>query len=950
MLNFLGKLLNSNEAEINRLKPIVEKINSYEPEFKKLKEKDFVKKTAEFKLRLERGESLNELLPEAYALVREACVRVEGKRYFDVQMMAGIVLHQGKIAEQKTGEGKTNTASLPLYLNGLLGKGAHLVTVNDYLAKVGVGWLGPTYYFLGMSCSAIIHDQSFIYDPDFNDENAQDWRLAHLRPISRKEAYAADITYGINSEFGFDYLRDNMARAVEDVAQRDFHYAVVDEVDSVLIDEARTPHIISAPDSEPTKKYYEYAAIVEKLSPKLDFVIDEKLRTAHLTDHGIGKVEQLLGMKDIYEKDFGTVHHIEAALKSKALYIREKDYIVRDNEVIIVDEFTGRLMPGRRWSEGIHQAVEAKENVPIQQESKTLATISLQNYFRKYEKLSGMTGTAVTEAEEFHKIYKLEVVTIPTHRQMRRKDHGDLVFKTQRAKYAAVVKDVEESYRLGRPVLVGTTSIDKNEIVSQFLRHKKIPHQVLNAKQHEKEAMIITNAGRKGSVTVATNMAGRGVDIILGGNMPTHEDGRPMAGTKEWEKWQKDHDEVVSLGGLHVIGTERHESRRIDNQLRGRAGRQGDPGSSRFFVALDDDIMRLFGGEQVSKLMTFFNIPEDQPLEHSIVSKSIEQAQSKVEQFNFDSRKHLIEYDDVMNKQREIIYDMRKKILNVIPASLEDPKSKNKKSKNTKKDEVAVQTENHELKNQILENIDHEISTLSTLYGTSSTGEAEFEKLIEEFSTIIPFDDASKKNLIAQISTMSDEQRTSNLIKIAHDVYQQREQQLGDNIARYIEQQEMIRVIDNLWMEHLETVDDLREGIGLRGYAQRDPLVEYKSEAFALFEKLMSSINYEIVHRIYKIAVVPQEQIVPPEKLVTNAEQIENVPGTRNEKTIKEEGLSNPDLVQPLFNNKVTSGNSSISQSKPITPNTTGSISKPGRNDPCWCGSGKKYKKCHYPN
>ncbi|MEK7565884.1 MAG: preprotein translocase subunit SecA [Patescibacteria group bacterium] len=756
-------------------------------------------------------------------------MRINKERPFDVQMMAAIALHQGKIAEQKTGEGKTITAAMPLYLNALTGRGVHLVTVNDYLARVGVGWMGPIYHLLGLSCAAIIHDQSYIFDPKFTDEKAQDWRLCHLRPISRKEAYCADITYGINSEFGFDYLRDNMSKSKDELVQRDFHFAIVDEVDSVLIDEARTPHIISAPDSEPTQKYYEYSRLVDKLTPKLDFIIDEKLRTAHLTDHGIGKIEQLLGSKDIYEKDFSTIHHIEAALKAKTLFLREKDYIVRDNQVIIVDEFTGRLMPGRRWSEGIHQAIEAKEGVSIQQESKTLATVSLQNYFRKYHKLAGMTGTAATEAEEFHKIYKLDVLAIPTHRPMVRKDYPDQVFKTQRAKYTAIVHEIEAMHKLGRPVLVGTTSIEKNEILTQFLKHQGIAHQVLNAKQHEKEAIILSQAGKKGSVTVATNMAGRGVDIILGGNSP------PMA----------DHEEIVSLGGLHVIGTERHESRRIDNQLRGRAGRQGDPGSSRFFLALDDEIMRLFGGEQVSKMMTFFNIPEDQPLEHGLVSKSIEQAQTKVEQFNFDARKHTVEYDDVMNKQREIIYSQRRKVLD------------------------------GNMKSEILSKIDDEIVTLC----------ASPDTLIEEFVTIIPFDEESKKRLASQ------ELQVTDLQKIARDLYEQREKQITPELMRYIEQQELLRVIDTLWMEHLEAIDDLREGIGLRGYAQRDPLVEYKAEAYDMFEKLVSAIDSEIVHRIYKIQVSVPLASTPPE----------------------------------------------------------GRGGKPGRNDPCWCGSGKKYKKCHYP-
>lgn len=878
MLNFLSKILGSNDAEIKKLAPLVEKIASLEPDYKKLKEKDFPKKTAELKLKLERGKTLDELLPEAFALVREASFRVDSKRHFDEQIMAGIVLHAGKISEQKTGEGKTLTASLPLYLNALTGKGAHLVTVNDYLAKRDAGWMGAIFNYLGLTTGAIIHDQSFIFDPDFVDEKAQDPRLEHLKPVSRKEAYGADITYGINSEFGFDYLRDNMARNEAELVQRGFHFAIVDEVDSVLIDEARTPHIISAPDSDPNKRYYEYAQVVEKLTPKLDYEVDEKLRTAHLTDHGISKIESLLGIKDIYEKDFATVHHIEAALKARTLFIREKDYIVRDGEVIIVDEFTGRLMPGRRWSDGIHQAVEAKENVAIQQESRTLATISLQNYFRKYEKLAGMTGTAITESEEFHKIYNLDVLAIPTHKELIRKDHADQVYKTQRAKYAAVVKDIEDMHKQGRPVLVGTTSIEKNEIISQFLKHKGIPHQVLNAKQHEKEALIISEAGKKGAVTVATNMAGRGVDIILGGNLSQDP--------KDLKKWQKDHDEVVALGGLHVIGTERHESRRIDNQLRGRAGRQGDPGSSRFFVALDDEIMRLFGGDQVSKLMTFFNLPEDQPLEHGIVSKSIEQAQTKVEQFNFDSRKHVLEYDDVMNKQREIIYDVRRNVL--------------KNGKN--------------LKDSILEKIEKEVAAISTLSG---------DELMAELTSIIPFDEASQAGIKAQLATLPEPQKLETLQKIAKDVYLEKEKQTGEEVSRFIEQQEMLKVLDGLWMEHLETMEDVQEAFrGVRRYGEQgDPIVGYKKEAFDKFEKLIAQIDYEIVHRIYKIAVVPQEQ-VQPQEVITNAAQIETIEGgvSQEKKALKEEKKAKQTPIQ---------------------------ASKLGRNDPCPCGSGLKYKKCH---
>lgn len=918
MINLFSKLLNANEREIKRLGETVAQINSLEAEIRKLKDTDFPKETKKFRDQLSKGAPLDDLLPRGYALVREAAFRVNKERHFDVQVLGAIALHQGKIAEQKTGEGKTNTASMPLYLNALTGRGVHLVTVNDYLVKVGVGWMAPIYHFLGLTTAGIIHQDSFIYDPEFVDEKATDWRLRHLRPVSRKEAYAADITYGINSEFGFDYLRDNMASSLGEMVQRDFHYAIVDEVDSVLIDEARTPHIISAPDMEPTQKYYEYAKVVERLDSKTDYVLDEKMRTAHLTDSGIGKVENLLGLKNVYESEFGIVHHIEAALKARTLYHREKDYIVRDNEVIIVDEFTGRLMPGRRWSEGIHQAVEAKENVTIQQESKTLATISLQNYFRKYQKLAGMTGTAVTEAEEFHKIYKLDVIVIPTNKSNVRQDYSDQVYKSQKAKYAAVVKEIEQEHKSGRPILVGTTSIEKNEIVSTLLRQRGIPHQVLNAKQHEKEAVIISQAGKKGAVTVATNMAGRGVDIILGGNTPKGEDGRPLVDSKEWKQWQKDHDEVVAAGGLHVVGTERHESRRIDNQLRGRSGRQGDPGSSRFFVALDDDIMRLFGGDQVSKLMTFFNIPDDQPLEHGIVTKAIEQAQNKVEQFNFDSRKHLLEYDDVMNKQREIIYERRKQILERT-------------------------TDSTQGKEEILLKIDKEIAQLVNVNFAASEDINSDLQIVSEFVTVIPFEPNSAKQIESQLAAINSiDGKIELLQKIARDTYSQREKQVGDKTMRFIEQQESLRVIDMLWMEHLEAIDDLREGIGLRGYAQRDPLVEYKSEAYGMFEKLVAGIDSELVHRIYKINVATPEQISQMQNAVTNTAVIENIEGgVRDEKKSLNKGIRTRGDGKKQ-NNPILS---IIQDSKSVTQNK-----KLGRNDPCWCGSGKKYKKCHYPN
>ncbi len=904
MLSFLGKFFDTNEREIERLKPLITTINSREDEIKKLKDAEFPKKTQEFKERISSGESLDSIMPEAFAYVREAARRTIGQRHFDVQLMASAVLAHGKIAEQKTGEGKTLSAVPALYLNSLSGNNVHLVTVNDYLARRDAGWMGPVFHLLGLSVSSLINEQSFVYDPEFNNEQATDPRLTHLRPVSRKEAYQADVVYGINSEFGFDYLRDNMAQSLQDVVQRGFHYAVVDEVDSVLIDEARTPHIISQPDEEPTQKYYEYAKLVEKLNSDIDYKIDEKQKTAHLTEHGISKIEKLYGITNIYEKDFDTVYHLEAALKARTLFHKEKDYIVKDNEVILVDEFTGRLMIGRRLSEGLHQAIEAKENVPIQRETKTLATVSLQNYFRMYEKLAGMTGTAVTEAEEFNKIYKLDVVVIPTNRQMSRVDHQDAIYKSGRAKFTAVASEVEEAYKRGQPVLIGTTSIEKNEIISQLLKRRGIKHEVLNAKNHEREAEIIANAGKKNAITVATNMAGRGVDIILGGENTAEKQNIP-----EWKKWQKEHDEVLELGGLFVIGTERHESRRIDNQLRGRSGRQGDPGASRFFVALDDDIMRLFGGDKIAGLMTRFNMPEDVPLEHALVSRAIEQAQVKVEGFNFDIRKHLVEYDDVLNKQREIIYKMRREML-------------------------AAGDEEKGLKEQMQEKIQHTIASSVMLHNAAGEqdGNVPTAKIAADFAMIIPFDEASQKQLVTQLEQLhTPDEQIDFLSKIAVDIYHKREEQVGNQLMRQIERFVALSVIDNLWMDHLDAIENLRGGIGLRGYAQRDPLVEYKNEAYSMFERLMITIDDEIAHRVYKIQLQSAEPIPAPHQHVqvnTNTPQSEMSASRRGAGTQVGNGA------------KVQSG-SSQNASAPVRP------AKLGRNDPCWCGSGKKYKKCH---
>lgn len=914
MLGPLGKLFDSNEKEVKKYSPLVAEVNSLEEKVKKLKVSDFSKKTQELKEKNKKGESLNSLTPEAFALAREAASRTIGQRHYDVQLIASAALAQGKIAEQKTGEGKTLSAVPALYLHALTGKAVHLVTVNDYLARRDAGWMGPVFNLLGLSVSSIISEQSFIYDPKFNDSEAHDSRLTHLRPVTRKEAYQADIVYGINSEFGFDYLRDNMSQNLEGVVQRGYYFAVVDEVDSVLIDEARTPHIISAPDETPTNKYYDYAKLVDKLSSDTDYKIDEKLHTAHLTDHGLAKIEKLFGIANIYENDFDTVYHIEAALKAKTLYHREKEYIVKDGEVILVDEFTGRLMIGRRLSEGLHQAIEAKEGVAIQRESKTLATVSLQNYFRMYEVLAGMTGTAMTEAQEFHKIYNLDVVEIPTNKNVSREDLTDAIYKTGRAKFTAVVAEIEEAHKTGQPVLVGTTSIDKNEVLSQLLRRKGIKHELLNAKNHEREAEIIAKAGEKGAVTVATNMAGRGVDIILGGETPKNDDGTDKKGSPEYDRWQKNHDEVLSLGGLYVIGTERHESRRIDNQLRGRSGRQGDPGKSRFFVGLDDEIMRLFGGDNIAGLMTRFNMPEDVPLEHPLVSRAIEQAQVKVEGFNFDRRKQLVEYDDVLNKQREIIYKQRREIL---------------EHADEKKDSMKEET---------LQRLDNSVAALvmsaEAVPGDTSVG----EKIVSEFSTIIPFDENSKKDLATQIEQIPDQgARVNMLTEIARKAYEEREKQVKPEVMRQIENFVTLSVIDNLWMDHLDVVDNLREGIGLRAYGQKDPLVEYKNEAFRMFETLVSGIDDEISHRIFKIQVANPET---PHVHVTEKAAGEEMGAEEVSISAKSK---QSDSHSPVGMERMAAGIGTAGSS--VSPKN-----KPGRNDPCWCGSGKKYKKCHYPN
>lgn len=937
MLGKIKQLFDYNEKELNRLRKIVEEINELEPKAQKLSDEDFKKETEKLKKQVQSGEkSLEDVKTWAFALAREASLRVLGMRHYDEQLIAGLVLHDGNVAEQKTGEGKTLSATAPLYLNALTGRGTHLVTVNDYLARRDAGWMAEVYSFLGLSVSSIISEKSFIFDPEYVDNSASDWRLIHLKPVTRKEAYEADITYGINSEFGFDYLRDNMAKSPRQLVQRDFYFAIIDEVDSVLIDEARTPHIISAPVDQDVSRYYEYARIVSKLDES-DYALDEKLRTAHINEQGIEKIEKIMGVDNIYEKDYETLFHVEAALKARTLFTKDKDYIVRGNEVIIVDEFTGRLLEGRRYSEGLHQAIEAKENVEINRESRTLATVSLQNYFRMYEKLGGMTGTAQTEAEEFNKIYELETVVIPTHRPIQRNDHPDYIYKTEVGKFKAVAKKVAEMHKEGRPVLIGTSSIDKNEMLSKYLKKQGIPHELLNAKNHEKEAQIISKAGMRGAVTVATNMAGRGVDIVLGGESPSRfnidpEKSKEQA-DKEYQKlkdeWQQRHDEIVELGGLYVMSTERHESRRIDNQLRGRAGRQGDPGDTRFFVSLEDDLMRIFGGDQVGKVMNFFNMPEDQPIEHAMVSKALEQAQTKVEGFNFDTRKNLVEYDDVINKQREILYKIRRTVLKSEP------------------DDGA------KLKEEVYTAFSDQLNNLLGMYMYSQE-EPDFENLAKELDVIFPGNAQDVLNKIQNVAGDGEIERI--MIKEFKQVYNTQQEKAGKelwhNTVRYI----FLDTIDKFWTEHLTAIDDLRSGINLRGYAQLDPLTEYKTEAFRMFEQLLLDINFEMIRRVAQIKVSDETQEEIDAEMKKKQEMnLQSASGINVFNAAQQSAAQQMPSGQPAQAPQQAGGPSLTQRARQpqgikVRPAGQAQKKKPGRNEPCWCGSGKKYKKCHYPD
>ncbi len=824
---FLKKIFGDpNDKIIKDLRLRVEGINGLEPELEKLSDEDFPKKTEDFKRRLKEGESIDDLISEAFALVREASRRVLGQRHYDVQMIGGMVLHQGKIAEMKTGEGKTLAATLPAYLNALEGKGVHVITVNDYLARRDVTWMGQIYAFLGMSASCVNHQQSFVYDAGFSAQGEEEdkerdelggFKIVQdfLRPCTRKEAYDADITYGTNNEFGFDYLKDNMVYDFSARVQRGFHYTIIDEVDSILIDEARTPLIISAPDTESSEMYRSFSRIVPSLESGKDYEVFEKEKTVTLTEEGIERIEKILGIENIYEdKGIKYLHHLEQALRAQALNpstgrpLFEKDhhYIVSDGEIVIIDESTGRQMPGRRWSGGLHQAIEAKEGVMVKPESKTLASVTFQNFFRMYDKLAGMTGTALTSAEEFDKVYGLEVLPVPTNKPMVRKDLGDQVYRTPKGKFRAIAREVAERSRKGQPILIGTTSIEKNELLGMLLEREGISHRILNAKNHEKEGEIIAQAGSPGAVTVATNMAGRGVDIVLGGNPPNPEN----------EK------KVREAGGLHVIGTERHEARRIDNQLRGRAGRQGDPGSTQFFLSLEDDLLRIFGGERIKSLADYMKIPEDQPIEAGILSNIIESAQSKIEGLHFDARKHLLDYDDVMNKHREIAYK--------------------------KREDVITKAKSGELKDFIID-------------------------IVEKAG------------------------RTK-------EEYELKEEELGEEKMREIEKVVCLRVLDSLWIDHLENMQSLRDSVRLRAYGQKDPLIEYKNEGHRAFQELIDSWESGIADMIFNI----RSASFAPSLMEKGGTEVRNVPA---KPAVKSGGV------------------------------------KVGRNDPCYCGSGKKFKKCH---
>lgn len=810
MHTILKKVLGDPQAKtIKRLKRRVVAINALEDKYKKLSDEKLIAQTDALKKRLKK-ESLDSILPDAFAVVREAAGRVLGMRHFDVQLIGGMVLHEGNVSEMKTGEGKTLVATAPVYLNGLTGKGVHVVTVNDYLAQRDAGWMGQVYDFLGLTTAVIIADESYIYDKNFSNTEHDDPRFHHLRPCTRREAYEADVTYGTNNEFGFDYLRDNMVREVDQLRQRPLHYAIVDEVDSILIDEARTPLIISAPSVTSGSAYAQYSKVVRNLKKEQHFEVDEKRKTVILTDEGVEKVEKILGIGNLYAtENIRTIYHLEQALRAQALFKRDKDYVVtNDGEIVIVDEFTGRLLPGRRYNEGLHQAIEAKEGVEVQQESMTLATISFQNYFRLYEKLGGMTGTAMTESEEFHQIYKLDVVEIPSNRHNARDDRADRIYRSEKGKFNAIVEEVKELHDKGQPVLIGTASIEKNELLTRLLDKAGIPHQVLNAKNNEREAKIVAQAGEKGAVTLATNIAGRGTDIVLG------------EGVKE-------------LGGLFVLGSERHESRRIDNQLRGRAGRQGDPGTTQFFVSTEDDLMRIFGGERIASIMNRLKVGDDVPIENRMISRSLEGAQKKVEGFHFDQRKNVVKYDDVMNRHRKATYAMRQEILHKADVS--------------KRVRVFIEEE------------------IRAMLGSSLATTNEFEDVIK---SVFPFDEAALDRLFDSEADKVQQVFT----ELARELYGSREAMFGDELMRKIERDVYLQILDNLWMQHLENMEHLREGIHWMSVGQRDPLVEYRKRGQMLFEEMQQNLRHEVLRALYHAEPVPADQLdKAPETELTRA-------------------------------------------------------------------------------
>ncbi|MCI0895946.1 MAG: preprotein translocase subunit SecA [Chloroflexi bacterium] len=874
---FIG---DTNEKLLKKVQPFRSKINALEASVQKLTDAQLRDKTQEFKRRLSGKETVDDLLPEAFAVVREAAWRTLRQRHYDVQLIGGVVLHRGQIAEMKTGEGKTLVATLPVYLNALTGKGVHVVTVNDYLSRRDPVWMGPIYHALGMSVGCLQHDGAFLFDPEAEESSSPSKApvqegMKFLRPVARAEAYRADITYGTNNEFGFDYLRDNMALEADQRVQRELHYAIVDEVDNILIDEARTPLIISGPAEEPVQLYYTFAKLVPRLQQEEDYTIDDRTRAISLTQEGIGKMERWTKVGNLYEpENFHLVHYMENALTANVQKKRDKDYVVRDGEVVIVDEFTGRLQFGRRWSDGLHQAVEAREGVQIQRESITYATITLQNYFRMYEKLAGMTGTAATESDEFHKIYGLTVIVAPTNVPLKRTEGPDLVFQTEESKWRNVTEEIARMHELGRPVLVGTTSIEASEALSERLKRRGVTHQILNAKNHEHEAGIVAQAGRFGAVTVSTNMAGRGTDIILGGIDTDRAD------------WQEEHEKVIELGGLHVIGTEHHDARRIDNQLRGRAGRQGDPGSSQFYVSLEDELMRRFGGERIKAVMAWTGLDEDTPIENRLVTKSIAGAQVKVESYHFDIRKHLLDFDDVLSKQREVIYTDRHDIL-----------------------------DGNNLKIKIVEMLQVEFDELARQHLPGRHADDwDVSGFVNELGAICPLpQELADEDSVYQYNQ---EQVRKILGDYAEQAYQDREAELGAEHMRTLERLLLLRAIDTHWVNHLTSMENLRTGIGLQAYGQRDPLVAYRTEGHKMFQELLSRMRYDVVHTLFHVAVT-QEPV--------NGGQRRGVGKAANASPMQAVSVGRREAVAV-------------------------GATKIGRNAQCPCGSGKKYKRCHGAN